>query len=133
MLKMSGGMPGLLDGQREEEAVWDGGKSFCQHHRARPAFSRTLQVLYLVGFPILLLMIVVGGLKAAAPGEENPSCPAEPNMPWFLVTGGAGISFLLVIRIALNKLTNYVKNNQECCDQVGPRLFTFINNITTTL
>ena len=86
MLKMSGGMPGLPDGQREEEAVWDGGKSFSQHHRARPAFSRTLQVLYLVGFPILLLMIIVGGLKAAAPGEENASCPAEPNMPWFLVS-----------------------------------------------
>ena len=69
--------------------------------------------------------MVVGGLKAAPPGEENPTCPAEPNMPWFLITGGAGISVLLLIRIALNKLTNYVKNNQECCDQVSPQIFHF--------
>ena len=68
-------------------------------------------------------MMVVGGLKAAPPGEENPTCPAEPNMPWFLITGGAGISVLLLIRIALNKLTNYVKNNQDCCDQVSPQIF----------
>ena len=76
-------------------------------------------ILYLLGFPLLLVMIVVGALRAVPPGEDNPSCPAEPNMPWFLVTGGAGISVLLVIRIVLNKLTNYVKNNQDCCDQVG--------------
>jgi len=75
-------------------------------------------VLYVVGFPILLVMIVVGALKAAPPGEENPTCPAEPNMPWFLVTGGAGISILLIIRIILIKLTHYIKNNQDCCDQV---------------
>ena len=89
-----------------------------------PCCIPTLQVLYLVGFPILIVMIVVGALKAAPPGEENPACPAEPNMPWFLVTGGAGISVLLIIRIILNKLTNYVKNNQECCDQVSPGYLT---------
>jgi len=75
-------------------------------------------ILYLLGFPILLVMIVVGAMKAVPPGEENPACPAEPNMPWFLVTGGAGISVLLIIRIVLNKLTSYIKNNQACCDQV---------------
>ena len=83
-------------------------------------FHYAMQVLYLVGFPILLVMIVVGALKAAPPGKDNPACPAEPNMPWFLVTGGAGISVLLIIRISLNKLTNYIKNNQDCCDQVSP-------------
>ena len=125
MLKMSGGVPGFPHGQREEEAVWDGGKSlFCHHHRASFHPILPLQVLYLVGFPILVVMIAVGGLKAAAPGEENPTCPAEPNMPWFLITGGAGISLLLIIRIVLNKLTNYVKNNQECCDQVSPGYLT---------
>ena len=75
-------------------------------------------ILYVLGFPILILMTVVGALKATAPGEHNPNCPAEPNMPGFLVTGGAGISVLLIIRIILNKVTNYVKNNQACCDQV---------------
>ena len=60
-------------------------------------------VLYLLGFPILVLMVVVGALKAVPPGDENPNCPAEPNMPWFLITGGAGISLLLLVRIALNK------------------------------
>ena len=74
-------------------------------------------------------MIIVGALKAAPPGEENPACPAEPNMPWFLVTGGACISVLLIIRIILNKLTNYVKNNQECCDQVSPDMFYIIQQL----
>ena len=60
-------------------------------------------VLYLLGFPILVLMVVVGALKAVPPGDGNPNCPAEPNMPWFLITGGAGISLLLLVRIALNK------------------------------
>jgi len=75
-------------------------------------------VLYITAFPILVLMIVVGALKAAAPGEENPNCPAEPNMPWFLVTGGTALSIFLLVRIGLNKLTRYIKNQQECCDHV---------------
>ena len=61
-------------------------------------------ILYVLGFPILLLMIVVGAIKASSPGEENPNCPAEPNMPWFLVTGGVGITILLLVRIVLNKV-----------------------------
>ena len=69
-------------------------------------------ILYILGFPILILMIVIGAIKASPPGEENPNCPAEPNMPWFLVTGGAGIAFLLLIRIILNKLMRCIKNNQ---------------------
>jgi len=75
-------------------------------------------ILYLFGFPILILMIVVGALKAAPPGEDNPDCPAEPNMPWFLITGGAALSVFLIIRICLNKLTRYIKNRQDCCDHV---------------
>jgi len=58
-------------------------------------------ILYVLGFPILILMTVVGALKATAPGEPNPNCPAEPNMPWFLVTGGVGITIMLLVRIAL--------------------------------
>jgi len=76
-------------------------------------------ILYILGFPILILMIVIGAIKASPPGEENPNCPAEPNMPWFLVTGGAGIAFLLLIRIILNKLMRCIKNNQKMCDDVA--------------
>eukprot|EP00092_Neocalanus_flemingeri_P016274 GFUD01017619.1.p1 GENE.GFUD01017619.1~~GFUD01017619.1.p1 ORF type:complete len:254 (+),score=57.18 GFUD01017619.1:296-1057(+) len=76
-------------------------------------------ILYVVGFPILTLMVVVGALKASPPGEDNPNCPAEPNMPWFLVTGGGGIAFLLLVRIVVNKVMRCVKNNQQCCDDVA--------------
>ena len=76
-------------------------------------------ILYILGFPILILMIVVGALKASAPGEPNPNCPAEPNMPWFLVTGGVGITFLLLVRIALNSLMLCVKNKMTCCDDIA--------------
>jgi len=75
-------------------------------------------ILYISGFPILLLMIVVGALKASAPGEDNPNCPAEPNMPWFLVIGGTGIGLLLLFRICLVKSLRCMKNNQNCCDDV---------------
>jgi len=76
---------------------------------------RGVGILYVLGFPILILMIGVGAFKAAAPGEENPNCPAEPNLPWFLVTGGVGITFLLLVRILLNKCTRFVKNTQTFC------------------
>ena len=72
-------------------------------------------ILYVLGFPILILMIGVGVLKANAPGEENPNCPAEPNMPWFLVLGGVGITALLLVRIVLNKTLKCITNNQTCC------------------
>lgn len=75
-------------------------------------------VLYVLGFPILILMIVVGALKAAPPGEENPTCPAEPNMPWFLIIGGSVITILLLFRIALTKCFRCIKNNEHCCDEV---------------
>jgi len=86
-------------------------------------------ILYVLGFPILLLMFGVGVLKAAAPGEENPNCPAEPNLPWFLVTGGVGITFLLLVRIVLNKCTRFVKNTQKCCYDVGGCCCEFSCNI----
>jgi len=76
-------------------------------------------ILYVLGFPILILMIVVGAMKASAPGEDNPNCPAEPNLPWFLVTGGVGIAFLLLVRIVLNKVMRCIKNNQQMCDDVA--------------
>jgi len=86
-------------------------------------------ILYVLGFPILLLMIGLGALNAAAPGEENPNCPAEPNLPWFLVTGGVGITFLLLVRIALNKFTRFVKNTQRCCYDVAGCCCEFSCNI----
>ena len=78
-------------------------------------------ILYVLGFPILLLMILVGSLKAAPPGEENPACPAEPNLPWFLVLGGIGISILLLVRIGINTIMHHVKNTWQdsrgvCCE-----------------
>ena len=76
-------------------------------------------ILYVLGFPILLLMIVVGALKATAPGENNPNCPAEPNMPWFLILGGVGITFLLLVRIALTNIMLFVKNKLTCCDDIA--------------
>jgi len=76
-------------------------------------------ILYVLGFPILAFMIVIGALKASPPGEENPNCPAEPNMPWFLLTGGVGITLLLIIRIVLNKVMRCIKNNQQMCDDVA--------------
>ena len=76
-------------------------------------------ILYVLGFPILLLMIVVGALKATAPGENNPNCPAEPNMPWFLILGGVGITFLLLVRIALTNLMHCVKKKLTCCDDIA--------------
>ena len=48
-------------------------------------------------------------------GEPNPNCPAERNLPWFLITGGAGISFLLLARIAINKFTSCVAGSMKCC------------------
>eukprot|EP00092_Neocalanus_flemingeri_P064517 GFUD01078307.1.p1 GENE.GFUD01078307.1~~GFUD01078307.1.p1 ORF type:complete len:254 (+),score=57.10 GFUD01078307.1:437-1198(+) len=80
---------------------------------------RGVGILYVLGFPILILMIVVGAIKATAPGEENPNCPAEPNMPWFLVLGGMGITCLLLVRIALNSCLRFIKNNQTCCYDVA--------------
>ena len=72
-------------------------------------------ILYVLGFPILILMIGVGALKANAPGEENPNCPSEPNMPWFLVLSGVGITALLLVRIAIIKTLRCIKNSQTCC------------------
>ena len=78
---------------------------------------RGVGILYVLGFPILIIMIVVGAINAAPPGEENPNCPAEPNMPWFLVMGGVGITFLLLVRIALNSLMHLISNS--CDDSRG--------------
>lgn len=89
---------------------------FLTDHEKRKVYG--MGVLYLLGFPILLLMLVVGGLKAQSPGEDNPKCPAEPNMPWFLIIGGSGITFLLIVRIALNKCCRCIEKNENCCDEV---------------
>jgi len=89
---------------------------FCTDHEQRKIWG--MGVLYVLGFPILALMTIIGGLKAAPPGELNPSCPAEPNMPWFLIIGGVGIAILLIVRIALNKCFRCIKNNEKCCDEV---------------
>ena len=91
-------------------------KGFLTDREQRKVWG--MGVLYLSAFPLLVLMIVVGAIKAAPPGEENPNCPAEPNMPWFLITGGSTLCVFLLFRIALNKLTRYTKNRQDCCDQV---------------
>ena len=103
-------------------------KGFLTDREQRKLYG--MGVLYLAAFPLLLLMIVVGAVKAAPPGDENPNCPAEPNMPWFLVTGGATLAVLLLIRIALNKLTRYVKNRQDCCDHVSLCSADVISNLT---
>jgi len=76
-------------------------------------------ILYVLGFPLLLLMVVVGSSKAVAPGDMNPNCPAEPNMPWMLILGGTGIGILLLLRILLVKCFRCIKNNQTCCDDVA--------------
>ena len=73
-------------------------------------------ILYMIVFPILVLMIVVGALNAQEPGEENPNCPAEPNLPWFLITGGVGISLVLLVRIAITKCCRCIK--EKHCDEV---------------
>ena len=89
-------------------------------------------ILYVLGFPILILMIVVGALKATAPEEHNPNCPAEPNMPWFLLTGGVGITIMLLVRIALNNLLMCVKNKMTCCDDVAGCCCEFSYNLLYT-
>ena len=76
-------------------------------------------ILYVLGFPLLLLMTVVGGMNAVGPGEPNPDCPAEPNMPWMLIVGGAGVGLLLLLRIGIVKCLRCIKNNQTCCDDVA--------------
>jgi len=86
---------------------------FLTDREQRKVFG--IGILYVLGFPILILMVGVGAVKANAPGEENRNCPAEPNMPWFLVLGGIGIAFLLLVRIALNKILESVKNKKICC------------------
>jgi len=72
-------------------------------------------VLYILGFPILCCTTFIGGLEAYPYGEPNPNCPAEPNMPWFLITGGIGIGVLLLLRIALNKFTSGISQSGRCC------------------
>jgi len=72
-------------------------------------------VLYVVSFPVLLVMLVVGAIRAKSPDGANPWCPAEPNLPWMLVVGGAGVTFLLLVRVALVKIMRWFKNKQRCC------------------
>jgi len=72
-------------------------------------------ILYVVAFPVLLVMLVVGAIRAKSPDSENPWCPAEPNLPWMLVVGGAGVTFLLAVRVTVVKLMRLFKNKQQCC------------------
>ena len=94
-------------------------------------------VLYILGFPILCCMAVIGALEVsrlkptllevipyipfqAYPyGEPNPNCPAEPNLPWFLITGGLGIGLLLLLRIAVNKCTSCISRSGKCCHHMA--------------
>ena len=106
-------------------------KGFLTDREQRKVWG--MGVLYLSAFPLLVLMIVVGAIKAAPPGEDNPNCPAEPNMPWFLITGGSTLSVFLLFRIAINKLTRYIKNRQDCCDQVRYQIISLMRYNTITI
>lgn len=82
-------------------------------------------MLYLLSCPLLLLMLVVGALKAAAPDQlvapdalENPVCPVEPGLPWMLVLGGAGVGVLLLLRFCVGRCSRSIKENQTCCDSL---------------
>lgn len=89
-------------------------QGFFTDHEQRKVMG--IGILYILGFPILILMIVVGSINAQEPGGENPNCPAEPNLPWYLIIGGVGISIILILRIAINKCCKCVKNT--FCDEV---------------
>jgi len=86
-------------------------------------------ILYILGFPILCFMILIGALKANPPGEPNPNCPAEPNIPWFLITGGLGIGILLLLRIALNKCMSHITQKMQCCHHKAGCLCEFSCNL----
>lgn len=72
-------------------------------------------ILYVLTFPVLLIMLVVGAVRAKSLDGANPWCPAEPNLPWMLVVGGAGVTFLLALRITVVKIMRLFKNKQRCC------------------
>ena len=61
---------------------------------------------------VLIQEMIFVMIQAVAPGDPNPDCPAEPNMPWMLILGGTGIGFLLLLRIAIVKCLRCIKNNQ---------------------
>jgi len=86
-------------------------------------------ILYLLGFPILCCMVVVGALKASPYGEPNPNCPAESNMPWFLITGGIGIGVLLLLRIAVNKCMSHITQKMRCCHSIACEISEFSCNL----
>ena len=87
--------------------------------------------------------------QANPPGEPNPNCPAEPNMPWFLITGGVGriqymyyysvstylistcpgIGVLLLLRIAINLVTSRLSQRLSCCHQQAGCLCEFSCNL----
>ena len=87
--------------------------------------------------------------QANPPGEPNPNCPAEPNMPWFLITGGVGrmqyftilylctylistcpgIGVLLLLRIAINLVTSRLSQRLRCCHQQAGCLCEFSCNL----
>ena len=90
-------------------------------------------ILYVLGLPLLLLMTVVGGMNAVGPGEPNPNCPAEPNMPWMLIVGGAGVGLLLLLRIGIVKCLRCIKNNQvRGNNEYNPSNSSLIRLVATT-
>ena len=74
-------------------------------------------VLYVLSFPILLTMLVVGAVKvreektegendkncpqAGSPEGDNPECPAEPRLPWMLVRPPSPDLFLTYLQPTL--------------------------------
>ena len=61
---------------------------------------------------VLIQEMIFVMIQAVAPGDPNPDCPAEPNMPWMLIVGGAGVGLLLLLRIGIVKCLRCIKNNQ---------------------
>ena len=86
-------------------------------------------------FIVLNIVLIQEMIQAVAPGDPNPDCPAEPNMPWMLILGGTGIGFLLLLRIAIVKCLRCIKNNQVQKQQDNEHLssdFFIIRHVATT-
>jgi len=82
---------------------------------------RGVGILYILVFPLLITMVILGSLTAAPLGEGNQKCPAEPSLPWFLITGGTAITILLLCRIGLQLTTQHIKSKCHqakglCCE-----------------
>ena len=82
---------------------------------------------------VLIQEMIFVMIQAVAPGDPNPDCPAEPNMPWMLILGGTGIGFLLLLRIAIVKCLRCIKNNQvRGNNEYNPSNSSLIRLVATT-